>query len=183
VTWEEAAPKLQPGDILLYRPKPGIGSLISWGEWTGASGEALEYSHAGLVVDPLQDWGFEQNPPETHNTVLSREDWSVIDIWRVKAPVDKLAMTRWIANDLGTPYPYAKYFRFLGAAMLARVGLSTLAQKVDAGGGQNNPHWAVCSATVCMALSAACPGTKLWPKIDEDMRPCDIPLGSVERVA
>lgn len=182
---KEALAKILPGDILLYRVPAGenIGKYISWGEWDGGRGD-YKYVHAGLVLSPALDKGFEQNPPATHYTTLSGEDWSRIDVWRIKPGIimNPVKLDDWCKADLNVKYPYGKYFRFLGASLLARIGLQTLAQKLDAGGTHSDKSWAVCSATVCMALTAATGNDKLWPKLDENMRPCDIPLGQVVRV-
>jgi hypothetical protein len=168
---------LQPGDILLYRPAPGIGSAISWGEWTGKPGEALEYAHAGIVLRPLNNQGFEQNPPSTHYTVLSEQPWDRIDVWRLTVPIDVPGLNAWAASHLGIKYPYMKYWRFLGAALLARIGCTSWAKSVDQGGGNSSAKWAVCSATVAMMLQDNCYGVQLWNQNPEDERPCDIPLG------
>ena len=180
---EDCLAILKPGDVLLYKPSPGIGAAISWGEWSGAPGEALEYSHAGLVLDVAADQGFEQNPPETHYTKLSAEAWDYIDVWRVAdgVVVDAEKLRMWCANDVGVKYPYGKYFRFIGAGLLARVGLIKWAQAMDGGGIHSDKSWAVCSATVAMALTVAT-DTNLWPKLEEDMRPCDLPLGRIRKV-
>ncbi len=182
---------LLPGDILLYRKDESVpwyksltlmGTYISWGEWNGGRGN-YDYVHAGIVLDPSADRGFEQNPPATHYTELSKENWALIDVYRLnpeyKIDVEKL--TEWCASDLDVKYPFGKYFRLFGAAALARIGLISAAQSMDAGGTHSDKSWAVCSATVCMALSAST-GAKLWPVLDEDMRPCDIPLGQVTKV-
>ena len=176
---------LRPGDILLYKATSGIGTAIEWGEWDAGKGD-YQYTHAGLVLDPSTDQGFEQNPPSTHYTQLSQEAWDHIHVWRVTPGVllswDELKA--WCASDLGVKYPYGKYFRFLGASILARIGLTSWAQSLDAGGKHSDKSWAVCSATVALALDNAKIGApqSLWPKLAEDMRPCDIPLGQVYMV-
>ena len=173
---------LRPGDMLLYHPVPGIGALISWGEWSGEPGEALEYCHAGIVVDPLRDLGFEQNPPASHWTKLSEEDWARIDVWRLKPEfsVDPQKLTQWCNDHLNIDYPYEKYFRFIEAAIAARAGDISLAQQVDSAGKLSNPQWEVCSAMAVNAVESA--SAAVWPKLAEDERPADVPLGPIEKI-
>ena len=176
---------IRAGDILLYRAAPGIGSVISWGEWSGEPGEALQYSHAGIVLNPATAQGYEQNPPSTHYVNLLAEPWDRIDVWRVNPQyyVDAVKLEAYAAAHLNIPYPYEKYFRFVEAALLARVGLIKAALAIDDSGGRSDPHWEECSATACATLNAAITdSTGLWPKIPENMRPADIPLGKVFRV-
>lgn len=177
---------MEPGDILLYRPAPGIGTLISWGEWTGQPQEAMQYSHAGVVINPIKDLGYEQNPPSTHYVKLSGEPWDRIDIWRINynIPIDPVKLAAYAANNLGVPYPYAKIGQFLGADILARLGAAGAAKWVNGLWANTDPHDSVCSATVCEALDAAVsPTVHLWPKAPSDMRPADIPLGLVRKMA
>jgi len=174
---------LKPGDILMYRPgKNWLGKLLSWGEWTGTPGEALEYAHVGIVLSPAAALGFEMNPPSSHYVKLLNEDWSIIDVFRCKEEVDSSILADFCARNAGTPYPYGKIAQLLGAGLFARLGLFKASRWAANLFAKETTRTAVCSATACMALDYATSGRTRWPKESADMRPADIPLGPVYKV-
>lgn len=173
---------LVPGDILLYRNTSGLGKLITWGEWTNTPREGLEYNHAGIVVNPDTDLGFEMNWPKSRFLSLSKEDWNVIDVYRPMPIIDQPRLMEWCQANEGTPYPLAKLGQFLGAGLLARTGWTWAAKQVANAWDTDSPKWMVCSATAAKAVEYAARGPMAWPKHPDDMRPADIPLGSVCRV-
>ena len=174
---------LQPGDVLLYRSGSGwLGKILTWGEWSNTPGEALEYCHAGIVLSPACDQGFEMNPPSSHYTVLSREPWDCIDVFRPTVEVSPAILADWAQRNVGTKYPFRKIAQFAAAGFLARLGWTWGARKLATAWGSEDHHLMVCSATVCEMLSESSGERMGWPRPDSDMRPADIPAGRVARV-
>jgi hypothetical protein len=173
---------LVPGDILLYRNTNTLGKLITWGEWTNTPREGLEYNHAAVVVNPEAGLGFEMNWPASRFIYLDKEDWDVIDVYRVMPSVDQTKLLEWCKTNEGIRYPVAKLGQFLGAGLLARTGWTWAAKKVANAWDTDSPRWMVCSATVAKALEYSARGPLNWPKAADDMRPADLPLGNVCRV-
>jgi hypothetical protein len=174
---------LQPGDVLMYRAGNSfLGKLICTGSWTNTPREALEYAHAGIVVAPAADQGYEMNPPASRYTVLSKEDWSKIDVFRPTVPVEHATLADWCARHAGTKYPYDEVIQQGISGLFARLGLLKISRWIADQGPADDPKQAVCSATVCLALNAATGFCMQWPRHPDDMRPADIPLGNLTRI-
>jgi hypothetical protein len=174
---------LQPGDILLYHvlatDTVDIQRLISLGEHDGSAAN-FEYYHAGLVLDPGADQGFEQNPPSAHYTVLSQEPWNRIDVWRPTMPLDIAKLKAWCWGAKGTPYPYGQIAKFLVADITGELtGLRVLENLIDLPASGRSPHLDMCSAVVANALDDASNGQMGWTRPDADERPCDLTTGQV----
>ncbi len=175
---------LQAADILLYHVLASdtldIQRLISLGERDGSNADT-QYYHAGLVLDPAKDQGFEMNPPASGYTSLQAQPWNRIDVYRPTVPVDLGRLQAWCAVNKGTPYPYEQIAKFLGADIAADVtGFDILEKWLDAPlSTPRSPHLDVCSATVADALDDATHGNMGWNRLDANVRPCDIPAGKV----
>lgn len=143
---------LKAGDILLYRNFGWLGNLISWGSWNGTPGEALEYSHIGLVYDANSS--VEMNPPASRKFLLSEVPWDRVDVFRLDVeganPFDDPAVIAAFqaACDahLGEGYDYGFIAQTAGLGVLARIGLGGLSRWIVS---RNNPapsfHHLVCS--------------------------------------
>jgi hypothetical protein len=174
---------LKDGDLLLYHVLPSdtldIQRLISLGEQDGSKAD-FQYYHAGLVIDVVNDQGFEQNPPAMHYTKLSQEPWGRIDVYRPTVPIDVAKLRAWCASSLGSPYPYGQIAKFLAADAAAELtGLGVLEKLIDLPASGRSPHLDVCSATDADALDDASGGKMGWDRQDADMRPCDLTSGNV----
>ena len=151
---------LKPFDVLLYQNYGYMGTLISWGEWVGRPGEALQYSHVGLVYADITQ-SFEMNPPAARVFPMSQVPMNRLDVWRLAIggvdvfdDADAVAAAKAQADAMvGKPYDYGFIGKALGASVLARVGLSGLASRWMQAN-QPTQHSAVCSNTAEVVIGA-----------------------------
>lgn len=180
---------LIPGDVLMYRNHGFIGMLTAWGEWSGRKGEALEYSHIGVVYD--SNSSFEMNPPAARIFSLSEVPWDRVDVYRLDVngvlPFEaslNIVKAFQQACDLKVqskePYNYGKIAGFLGLRILGFIipGVSRWAlskQNVMPG-----KHLDICSTAAEEVLEAGIwkvkPGFDLLPAVGVDQAmPSDFP--------
>lgn len=178
---------LKAGDILLYRNFGWLGNLISWGSWNGTPGEALEYSHIGLVYDANSS--VEMNPPASRKFPLSEVPWDRVDVFRLDIKgmnpfdLDKvLAAFQAACNaHLGEGYDYGFIAQTAGLGILARLGLGGLSRWiVSKNNAAPNLHLLVCSTWAQMLVTTAVqtldPGFDLFTDLgDREAKPSDWP--------
>lgn len=179
---------LLPGDVLLYLNHGWLGNLISWGQWNGTPGEALEYSHVGLVLDDL--YSVEMNPPASRKFPLSEVPWDRVHVYRLglggrelfTVGVVQEAFRREALRRLGERYHYGYIATALGASLLARVGLGGASRwLLNRANPMPGMHRDVCSTWTEEVLTAAVKAHvrqfDLFPNLgDNRARPSDYPM-------
>ncbi len=182
---------LQPGDVLLFRNFGVLGSVLSWFEWNGRSGEALEYSHIALVLNDTE--ACEMNPPASRKYPLAEVPWDRVDVYRVS--VDSMgtlyqpfrlntvrnAFQAEALRRLGERYNFGYIAELAGVGILARIGLGKISSWLM---NRANPapdnHRDICSTwaeeVVEVAVGVIQPGFDLLPDLGvNEARPSDWP--------
>lgn len=165
---------LRAGDVLQFKPTSWLGSMISWGQWTGRTREALEYCHTAIVYDAEQGIAAEMNPPKSKLYSMKNIDWSKVDVYRLNNKyVDPGQVRAVVDRKLGQTYAYQKIALHLGAGIVARLGLVKLSIWISQRFGEDEMEF--CTIWALEVLEQAVGGKfKHSP-----CRPCDVP-GFVE---
>ncbi len=187
---------LRPGDILLYRNFGWMGSVLSWFEWNGRSGEALEYSHIGLVLNDQESC--EMNPPASRKFPLGDVPWDRVDVYRIETPdmhpflLDSVrsAFQAEALRRLGEKYNFGYIATLAGVGLLARLGLGGVSNWLM---NRANPapdnHRDICSTwaeeLIMAGMQAVDPKFDLFPDLGpNEARPSDWPRSPwVKRVS
>jgi len=126
--------KVKPGDVLLYKNHGIVGTLVGWFSWDGGRGNN-DYSHISQVLTDIT--GYEQNPKESRMFSLDTVNWDMVDVFRFNIdgvnpydnPENVAKLKSFDESRVGTPYDFGFIGEALGAGILARIGLQSLAQK------------------------------------------------------
>jgi hypothetical protein len=95
---------LQPGDVLLYKPKGIFGRMIALKTWHNIAHVEI-YMGSGISVAARDGLGVNYYPLRTEQ---------LVHVLRPEIPFDIEAADQYIASVLGQPYGWLDLLRFIG---------------------------------------------------------------------